>query len=248
MLSSMNNMPEGGTQSIASAHLLFTEFAVEKTREMEGDYENSSEYSAEPDGPKSSNQLRLEQTHDSLAMYAGISSIAYLDAHINEFYYDHIELHDDRYDIHEYKPESEWQHMLKKYYEVEGDDFYYKPTLEKYQTILILIGEDTFDKGAVPFQHISTLVDFRNYFIHYQTERYKSYGQVDEIEHRIGNALQGMFDLNPMAYEGLPFFPDHCLSHGFAEWEFEYSKEFVVDFYEMVPAEPFPVPATKHVL
>lgn len=241
---------KGMSQSIAARHLVAAEYFSEQAGEMEEEFEENDQYTLSIDSPKSEDQLNHELVYESLAIYSVISSVAYLDSHIHELYHKHLEILDDEYPIPSDQfvvSDSRFVEMLGKYQEIEGDDFFYKPTLDKYQSFLVLAGKETFNSGEMPYQNIKTVIKLRNYFIHYQTEYYPQYTESEHIEHSIGSALQGKFALNPMANDRLPFFPDHCLSHGLSQWALEESKEFITEFYTKADIHPFPTPATRHI-
>ena len=110
------------------------------------------------------------------------------------------------------------------------------PTLQKYQNILVISSKDKFDEGGQPYQDVNTIRRLRNYFVHYSPEKFK-YDQ-ERIEHRLGSALQGQFNLNPYVREEDPFFPHKILSHGCSDWCITKSIEFIDEFFtkfELVP-------------
>lgn len=233
----------------ASSHLTFAEYAVNKTKEMESEYTENPDYSSSKiHNAKSDEQVQLEEEYMSIAMYAGISSIAYLNSYIHEVYYDEIGIIDDVTGDLDFDSEPEWRCDLKEYHEDEQNNFHCKPTLEKYQTLLKIIDRGEFNKGKGIYQHAQRLIKFRNYFTHYQTEPYPPAHEVDHIEHSVGSSLQGLFNENPMFNERMPCFPYYFLSHGFARWAVEKAKKFTAKFHRISQIKPLPMPATKHIV
>lgn len=110
------------------------------------------------------------------------------------------------------------------------------PTLKKYQVILIVFGKEPFDRGSQPFQDVDIVRRLRNYFVHYNPEMYKHHQE--EVQHRLGSALQGKFELNPLADESDPYFPDKTLSHGCTEWCIGTVVEFTDEFFKRLGLIP----------
>lgn len=247
----MDEFEGTSTQSFAASHLIAAEHFSAEVGRLETEFEENEEYGIEHDGKKPRDQLEHEQLHKALAIYTGISCVGYLESLIHEVYHEHSLLIDEEMPppINEHViSEESFINRLEFYNEVIDGEFYRRPTLEKYLDFLLIAGENQFDRGTSPYQEVRTLVKFRNYFTHYVTEYYELGSDPDHIEHEIGAALQGKFELNPMAKDILPVFPDHCLSYGFTEWAVSRSKIFVREFYNRLDLMPVPTPATKHVL
>lgn len=162
------------------------------------------------------------------------SCMSFLDAIINEFIDDvsgsNLPFHAETADvIVDAGFDNQFRQRLER---LEGEiiNWRHTSTLQKYQTILIVADEEPFDSGAQPFQDVNTVRRLRNYFVHYQPEMYEY--DKEEVNHSLGSALQGKFDLNPNAEEREPFFPNKTLSHGCTEWTIETVIEFTDEFFD----------------
>lgn len=112
------------------------------------------------------------------------------------------------------------------------------PTLDKFQVCLVALGRSSFDKGASPYQDVSTLIRFRNALVHYDP---KWRGGAEESAGLGGleRALQSnRFSLNPFTGEGNPFFPDKVLSAGAAEWSWTAALAFSDAFFDKLGVSP----------
>lgn len=105
-----------------------------------------------------------------------------------------------------------------------------KPTLDKYQAVLELLGRRVFDRGAQPFQNADLLVRLRNALLHYKP-RWRPGAGSPETTIPLDQRLQSKgFPLNPLFPKENPFFPDRCLSHGCAEWAIRSAVALTDDF------------------
>jgi len=168
------------------------------------------------------------------------SCMSFLDAIANEFIDDisgsnipsHALMPEQ---IHEAGFDQNFQDLLEQL-ESEAIEWRHMSTPQKYQTILALSDEEKFDKGSQPYQDIDVLRRLRNYFVHFNPEFYEE--DQEEVQHQLGSALQGKFDLNPLADESDPYFPHKCLSSGCAEWAIETSVDFSDSFFNKFDLEP----------
>jgi hypothetical protein len=97
----------------------------------------------------------------------------------------------------------------------DGTDEGFKlKALEKWQFLLIFADKPRLDAGASPYQDASLLVTLRNLFAHAKPETVSA-GEPNRIE----RMLRRKFDDNRlMAGSSNPWWPDHCLGHGCADW------------------------------
>jgi hypothetical protein len=110
----------------------------------------------------------------------------------------------------------------------------FAPLLKKYQTALVLTGVEEMDLGRRPAQDVSTIIEIRDYLVHYKPEWISA-----ELQHKDPNtvsydwasALRGRFPLNPLMGGGSPFFPMQVLSHGCASWAVTEALTFLDQFY-----------------
>jgi hypothetical protein len=87
-------------------------------------------------------------------------------------------------------------------------------TLDKYQLLLSVSGRQTLDAGTHPYQDAHLVISVRNKIIHFQPE-YREQGS----PHAMTAKLQGKFSDNRlMNGSENPWWPDHCLGAGCAQW------------------------------
>ncbi len=90
------------------------------------------------------------------------------------------------------------------------------PILNKYQFALRATGCAEFDKSGAPFHDANIPVQLRNELVHSRanTDRIDS-----ERQQRLRSRTEGLFPPNAlMQGSSNPYFPDHCLGAGCAEW------------------------------
>jgi hypothetical protein len=81
------------------------------------------------------------------------------------------------------------------------------------------------------------VIGIRNHLLHFRREwvEVREKGDVRPGEptasERFENTLKQKFATNPFAHRNLPFFPDHCLGHGCAEWAVMNSLIFTDAFF-----------------
>jgi hypothetical protein len=179
--------------------------------------------------------------HEANAMGAVLSSVAFLEAAVNELYADAAE------DSHP----SEIMRSIGEGYAIKmpkrvrdllaglwGTERFRvgARTLEKYDTALRMAGAARFDRGAQPYQDVALLIQLRNALIHFGPQ---SHHEGEEEPTRFETKLKGKFPLNPLAAPinplgndpMQPFLPDKCLGYGCAMWALESSVEFTEEFF-----------------
>ncbi len=104
---------------------------------------------------------------------------------------------------------------------------------EKYQTALMLARKELFDPGSSTlFQWIGLLVNLRNYLIHAEPEWIvtASPNEKDLNAHKFEGKFKGLFPDNPTVRAERKYFPDRCLGSGCAKWAVTSSTKFVDEF------------------
>lgn len=177
---------------------------------------------ANPDA-KSSEDLR--QKHIACVMGAILSAVSFLEANINEFFWEVAETPSDRVK----ELDVGLKELLTGFW--KQNSILFKPNfslLEKYELVLVLARKPIMDKGKEPYQPVDDLIQVRNTMVHYRPEW--SFGEPLSLEKR----LRGKFDLNPLAPQGSIFFPYLCLSFGCSKWAIESSLQFTDEFYKRI--------------
>lgn len=100
--------------------------------------------------------------------------------------------------------------------------------------MLLFAEKDELDKRAEPYQSAALLTSLRNALVHYKSE-----SVAGDVEHLFTKALRGRFpDNRLMTGSGNPWWPDHALGAGCAEWAFESAKalgDVVADALQITP-------------
>ncbi|WP_321420496.1 hypothetical protein [uncultured Methanomethylovorans sp.] len=168
--------------------------------------------------------LLYEEDH-AYASGSIISSVAYLESTINEFY-------SDCCDKADFLKEIDHNILISLGSKWDCDDFEKKNLLLKYELALMEITGKGFGKGVKEYYDVNDLIKLRNLLVHY-----KAYWQGDtanESKYKV-NHLSKKFDSNPfMKKTGNPFFPYKCLGKGCALWGIKTSIDFVAYFYEKI--------------
>lgn len=188
--------------------------------------------------------------HEAYAMGAVLSSVAFLEAAVNELYADAAD------DSHP----SEIVRSIGEGYAMEmpkdvrgllaglwGTERFRMGarTLEKYEIALRIAGAAGFDRGTQPYQDVALLIKLRNALIHFEPQ---SHHEGEDEPTRFEEKLSGKFSLNPLAAPPInplgkdplqPFLPHKCLGYGCAMWALQSSVAFTEEFFSRMGLEAF---------
>ncbi len=157
------------------------------------------------------------------------SSVAFIEAGINELFQDVL-------DGHMSYISSLPSAMVSSMATSLADEHRRPSALEKYQKSLIFAGKLPFKKGGLPYQDVYLLTLIRNSLTHYVPKTLGG-SAIHELEDQLRD--KGKFPTNLlMEGSGNPFFPDHCLGHGCAEWGVNASKSFADQFFTEIGVIP----------
>ena len=147
-----------------------------------------------------------------------LSSVAALEANINEYFAD---------------PEANFpQHNLRLFNKT-WELIEQKPILDKYQWALVLKGVAELNKGELVFQDADNVIRLRNLLVHFKPEWHD-----EQIEHKkIESRLTGKFKLSPFIGPTGVFFPQKCMSYGCASWAVTSTLGFM-DYFSNVAGLP----------
>lgn len=190
--------------NFSKQHLQGAEFFAQQARNLE------SSVQAVTDNHQSQ--------HRAYVTSAILSSVAFLEASINELYYsacnkDLTAL--PNFDLHMFDLFAQFWEDVETY-----------PILNKYQVALALAGKSRFDPGGSPYQEAESLVKLRDCLVHYKPEWDDERGRHQKLESR----LKGKFPLNPLVAKAALWFPHRCLSAGCAAWSAETARKFSDEF------------------
>lgn len=180
--------------------------------------------------------------HEAYAMGAVLSSVAFVEAAVNELYADAA---DNSHPSETMRSIGEG-YAMKMPKDVRGllaglwstEKFRLTArTLEKYEVALRAAGGEEFDRGSHPYQDVALLIKLRNALIHFEPESHHE-GNFEPTGFE--RKLTGKFALNPLAAPPinplgndplLPFLPDKCLGHGCAMWTLTSTVAFTEQFF-----------------
>ena len=173
---------------------------------------------------------KFDIKHRALISNSILSSVAFIEAAINEIFKD---ASDGHLSYIEMMPQNKIQLISGYWNETEAKNKYIS-TLNKYQLVLEFCGIEKFDKSNSIYQNASMAIRLRNSLIHYKPESLS----VND-NHKLSSQLIGKFPKNKlMETSGNPFFPDHCLGYGSAKWACNAVESFADTFFEKIEVKP----------
>ena len=161
-----------------------------------------------------------------------LSSVAFLEAAINEIFQDAYDGHDG------YTKELEANTLkaLRNLWQLSGEEQGRSSwsILEKYQAALLCAGLDLLSTGEQPYQDANLLIRLRNALVHFKPTTLGG-GK----DHKLADSLGDKFEPNRL-FEGSgnPYFPDKCLGAGCAKWAVQASVAFADKFFGIINVYP----------
>ena len=157
-----------------------------------------------------------------------ISSVAYLESTINEFYSDCCDEAKDYMNV-EYLNGLDPNTLVFLADKWNCDKFETNKTLIKYEQALKLVTMNCFDTKEKTYIDVKDLLRVRNSLVHYKAMWQGSVA--NESPYNL-NHLKGKFNMNPfMKNSDNEFFPYKCLGKGCARWGIKSAIDFVSSFY-----------------
>jgi hypothetical protein len=155
---------------------------------------------------------RFDLEHRTYALSSIVSAVGFLEAMINELF-------QDAYDDH--APDggaitllnTNTRQLMAEYWRAieQGER---GRILDKYQALLRFAGQPVMEEGKQPFQHAKLAVQLRNAIVHFRPEDLSA-DEPAKMETRLHSKFP---DNRLMAGAGNPWWPDHCLGWGCADW------------------------------
>ncbi len=183
--------------------------------------------------------------HRACVIGAVFSSVAFLEAAINELFVDAVEHEAADPEPAPTDPPRPVDQLprdgRKRMAEMWPFGVDRQKTLRKYDAALILHGKPKMDASASPRQDVAVLAALRNDLVHYEPRDLAAGLKPEEEPGKIAQGLRDKnFALNPFfaRMSGNPFYPDKYLGHGCAEWAVEKSVEFADDFFSRMGVVP----------
>jgi hypothetical protein len=175
--------------------------------------------------------------HNAHVTASILSSVAFLEAAINELYADAFGNQTDQ--LRELDSRS--LDLLARHWAKTKSDRKIG-TLEKYQCALKVSGRETFEEGKTPYQNAKSVVALRNALVHYVPESRET---ASFVNHEIAfvkdleKRLKGKFPSSPLyRNSGEAFFPARCLSAGCAKWVVKNCLTFTDAFFLRLGVTP----------
>jgi len=170
--------------------------------------------------------------HEAFVLNSVLSTVSFLESTVNELYADAA---DDAY----FFADEEHEALLRSLGEQWRNEknFDRAPLISKYQKILAITERPLFEDGDQAYANVRTLIEIRNHLLHYKREwvvirdRGIPGGGEETLAEKFGKILNKKFAVNPFAAKNLPFFPDRCMGHGYAEWAIVNSVIFTDEFF-----------------
>lgn len=159
---------------------------------------------------------RFDIAHRSRTLTAILAASAFLEAVINELYQDAHDKHGVDGDGYIASLTPATHERLREIWRqtAKGEKL---RVLAKYQLLLMAAERPRLDEGAQPFQDAKLVTQLRNAIAHYQPEDLSA-----DLPARMEQRLRGKFQDNRlMLGAGNPWWPDHCLGAGCAQWATE---------------------------
>lgn len=167
--------------------------------------------------------------HRTASIGCVLSTVAYLEASINEFFSDAAD---------ERVPErlAGGVAAIERFGKLWQLGASRSSILDKYDTALALCDRPVFSKGVAPYQPVALLVKLRNALTHFVPEWEPGGGWPHEEAElaKLSKSLRGSFPENGLAEDFEPYFPYRCLGYGSSKWAVTQSIAFVKDFRSRV--------------
>lgn len=173
--------------------------------------------------------------HRAYVTAAILASVAFLEASINELYFD----------LQELEPSNGTQPLnglLARLPDV-WPAAERSPILHRYQLALALADAERFDQARAPYCDAESLIQLRDALVHQQPDPDDGRARLRRLERR----LKPRFAPNALAKPESPWFPHLCLGAGCADWAVQTAESFSDAFCQRmsIPARGLGVRAAQ---
>lgn len=169
--------------------------------------------------------------HRAYVVNSIFSSVAFMEAAINEFFQD---AHDNHGSYIKGLDEQFLAKVAAIWEVTEQKRKRTLPILEKYEIALNFAEKEKFDKSANLYKDVNLAITLRNYLTHYKPKNLS-----ENNKHPLDDELINKFEPNKlMEVSGNNFYPDHALGAGCTKWCLESVKNFSDKFFEKMEIEP----------
>lgn len=150
-------------------------------------------------------------THRSLAVAVVFSSVAFLEALVNEVLQDAANGLDDQIGFRAVGIADPAAKLLGGLWE-SSQAFERASIVDKYQVALLGVGAEKFKPDHNPLRPVLYLIQLRNALVHFKPETLDS-----EAEHALERRIKPLIRENQQPI-GIPWFPNKLLGAGLADW------------------------------
>lgn len=182
--------------------------------------------------------LQVSDRHQALVIGTVLSTVAFLEATVNEMFTDASENFSSE---HLKGLDTSVVSRLGELWKLKVPRTASFDILQKYNIALAATDHPAMDPGKNPTQNVKSLIRLRNALIHYEPETLliDETPEIVRDPHRLESMLKGKFPLNQLTEKsGNHFFPTKCLGHGCADWAVESSISFVREFNNAMGTTP----------
>lgn len=169
---------------------------------------------------------RFDIEHRAYVIGAVISSVAFVEAVINELFQDIKDGHSSYLTGMEKKTAN----LVSSIW----DDIDRVNILKKFQLGLFCFRKDLFNTGASPYQDMDLVIKIRNDLVHYKPK-----SLCVNSTHTLESKLKGKFQENKlMSGAGNNCYPDKYFGCGCSNWATQSAKKFADDFFAKIEITP----------
>ncbi|MEL0587780.1 MAG: hypothetical protein U1V55_21960 [Planktothrix rubescens PR222] len=193
-----------------------------------------STYDLEQENTGQDPDIEIIQKHTAYSISSIITAVSYLEATINELFFD-VANRSKEVKV-EHLPNGTPDRMKAMWEHIEKNSI-----LDKYGIALIL-ADKQFYKGKEPYQSVQYLISLRNEIVHYHQKlreiKEENEDPTNNNKKTWEDKLEKFLDkdkkikLNPLTGSSNPFFPDKCLGYGCAFWAIQSSVAFTKYFFQ----------------
>ena len=160
---------------------------------------------------------KINRPHRAYAIGAVFSSVAFIEAYINEVFQDIADSEPGKLNSRCMGISEQSAAILRELWAPprnRSGGLEKASVLDKYCVSLTSCGKDAFDRGSQPYQRTKKLIGLRNALVHFKPETQS----VDEA-HKLEKALKSEFPHNQIYPDPVsPWYSIACLGCGCAEW------------------------------
>jgi hypothetical protein len=194
----------------------------------------------------------VDRRHRSHAITAVLSSIAFLEAVVNEVWQDAADSKPGEHTPRTDGIPDDAMATMRELWNGKENAERMMSLLSKFQVPLVCAGHERMETGAEPYQSADVLVDLRNALVHFKPQWWHddASGEAKFVARLRGKITQARENRQPI---GQPWYPNKVLGAGCADWACSSAITFAKDWHTrmglthdfdtlyLMPSEPFEV-------